>query len=120
VDFYALALALALALCSLPKGMKLYLGNDFLRYTKLLRLQYLKRNQMEDKRILLAKIFPEQYRKSFLNGDLYLNTPMYLKKLESGDIVRNDPDEGLSESRQFIELAVRVVIGLKALLPTSK
>lgn len=62
---------------------------------------------MEDKRILLVKILPERYRESFLNGDLYLNTPTYFKTLESGDIVRSDPDEGLSESRQFIELAIR-------------
>jgi hypothetical protein len=62
---------------------------------------------MQDKRILLVKILPERYRESFLSGDLYLNTPAYFKKLESGDIVRSDPDEGLSESRQFIELAVR-------------
>jgi hypothetical protein len=62
---------------------------------------------MENKRILLIKLLPERYRESFLDGDLYINTPRYFKEIESDDVVRCDPNEALFASRQFKEFSIQ-------------
>lgn len=66
---------------------------------------------MAGKSVALAKLLPEKYRESFLDGNLFMNTPAYFEQLEARDIVRCDPDEGLSESRHFKEVAVQAADG---------
>jgi hypothetical protein len=57
--------------------------------------------------ILLAKLLKAQYVESFLNGNLFMNSASYFKKLEATDQVRSDGDEGIDWAIQAKELAIQ-------------
>lgn len=58
-------------------------------------------------KVMALKMLPESRLKSFLDGDLYMNSAAYFKKLESGDAVRADQHEGLEWARQVAEVSVQ-------------
>ena len=56
---------------------------------------------------VLMKLLPSAYLESFLNGNLYMNTPKYFATLEEADLVRSDADEGIHTSMQTKEVSIR-------------
>lgn len=56
---------------------------------------------------VLIKLLSSVYLESFLDGNLYMNTPEYFSVLEAADLVRSDTDEGIHTSLQPIEVSIR-------------
>jgi hypothetical protein len=56
---------------------------------------------------LLMKLLPSGRLDSFLDGNLFMNTPGYFKALEAADFVRADSDEGIHSSLQTAEVSVK-------------
>ena len=55
----------------------------------------------------LMKLLPSKHLESFLNGNLYMNTPEYFSTLEAADLVRSDTDEGIHSSLQTKEVSIQ-------------
>lgn len=57
-------------------------------------------------RVALVKLLPKEFVEDFLNGSLYLNTCAYFSQLDQTDTVRADPNDGVFEARQVVEIAI--------------
>ena len=57
--------------------------------------------------VALTKVLPIQFAEDFLNGDLFLNTCVYFSQLDKTDVVRADPNDGISAARQASEVAIQ-------------
>ncbi|MES2759024.1 MAG: hypothetical protein V4693_16745 [Pseudomonadota bacterium] len=58
-------------------------------------------------KILLAKLLKEAHVESSLDGNLYLNSASYFKRLEATDEVRSDVDEGIDFAMQAKEVSIQ-------------
>lgn len=61
---------------------------------------------MPPRKVALMKLLPSQHLDSFLNGNIFMNTPTYFSALEAADTVRSDCDEGIHASLQVKELCI--------------
>lgn len=62
---------------------------------------------MTPRKIALMKLMPSEFVDSFLDGNIYMNTPTYFSDLEADDVVRSDFDEGIHFSMQVKELSIQ-------------